>query len=239
MINYNLILRQVKDSYTELLQDNLTGIYVHGSIAFNCFNPDKSDIDYIAVINSPLTPDIKSKLIKETLRINKSAPKKGLEMSVVLKEHCVSFKHPAPFELHFSNTHCETTSGVDKDLAAHFTIIKNAGVVLYGEPIDSVFGEVPKADYFDSIKSDIENAGDEISYNRFDLILNLCRVLAYKQDGLILSKEAGGKWGLENVGEKYRSVIKTAFDRYLSAHDAVINHDLASDFYDYMLSRIS
>lgn len=37
-------------------------------------------------------------------------------------------------------------------------IIKHCGITLYGKKIPAVFSEVPKADYIDSIWSDIEDA---------------------------------------------------------------------------------
>ncbi|MGN6712483.1 hypothetical protein [Anaerocolumna jejuensis] len=53
--------------------------------------------------------------------------------------------------------------GEDKDLAAHFTIINRYGIVLYGEQIENVFGEVLKRDYVESIWSDVEGAREEIA----------------------------------------------------------------------------
>jgi len=231
-MDYNIVLKSIKDSYTELLQDNLAGLYIHGSVAFGCFDWNKSDIDYIVVLNNPLSPENKTALIKETMRINKSAPPKGLEMSAVLKEHCVNFKYPPPYELHFSNTHSESAGGTDKDLAAHFTVIKHTGIVLCGEPINSVFGDVPDEYYFDSIKSDIENAKEEIYHNQTYCILNLCRVLAYKQDGLIRSKTAGGEWGLKNIDARYSGVINAAL------MNTEADSESALSFCDYLLSRI-
>ena len=249
ILDFNAILSQIKESCIKLLKDNLVGIYVHGSIAFDCFNPNKSDIDYIIVINRLVSAELKTVLIKETFRIEKNAPPKGLEMSVVLKENCVNFKYPTPFELHYSKAHeeraesniseyCKNMNGVDKDLAAHFTVIKKAGIILYGEDIDSVFGEVPEEDYFDSIKSDIQNAQAEIIENPVYVILNLCRVLAYKKAKLILSKEQGGNWGLENLAFKYNSVIKTALDDYYSDKPIKFDKNTALNFCDYMLNQI-
>jgi len=248
-MDYNLILHQIKESYIKLLQDNLAGIYVHGSIAFNCFRWEESDIDYIVAVNRPLSNYIKNELMKETLRISKAAPPKGLEMSVVLKEHCLNFEYPTPYDLHFSNMHkdwyennpleyCEKMNGVDIDLAAHFTIIKEAGIVLYGEPVNSVFGVIPKEYYFDSIKNDIQAAKDDISNNPVYFILNLCRVLAYKNDCLILSKEQGGNWGLEKLDYKYNDLIRAALDCYAADKTVMTDTNLALDFCEYMINQI-
>ena len=42
-----------------ILQDNLVGVYLHGSAVMGCFNPDKSDIDLIVVVNSNIPDPVK------------------------------------------------------------------------------------------------------------------------------------------------------------------------------------
>jgi len=235
---YAPVLRRVRESCVGLLGSDLVGIYVHGSIAFGCFNWEKSDIDYIAVINEALSAEAKKELCREALEISKSAPPKGLEASFVLREHCAAFKYPTPYELHVSKEHSKIEGGVDKDLAAHFTVIKAVGFPLCGEPIDRVFGEVPAGHYLDSLIFDIENARENINRDQFYYILNLCRVLAYKQDGLILSKKQGARWALENTDRKYCGVIQTALNWYSSEQEAAIDDSLALEFCSLMLCRI-
>jgi len=184
-----------------------------------------------------------------TFELNKKAPSKGLEMSVVLKEYCHNFKYPTPFELHFSNMHkewylndpedyCERMQGEDHDLAAHFTIIKNMGIVLLGEPINSVFGNVPQEYYLDSIKRDIQETAGDLLSNPIDIVLNLCRVTAYIQDGLILSKEQGGAWGIENLQKDYQSIISLALDSYRTKKPTDIEIEEARIFCDDMTAII-
>lgn len=93
--------------------------------------------------------------------------------------------------------YCAAMHGTDKDLAAHFTVLRRAGFALCGKAAASLFGAVPAADYMDSIWGDIENAQEEILENPVYVILNLCRVLAFAREGLVLSKEQGGAWAKE------------------------------------------
>lgn len=248
-MNYHEILSSISENYSDILQKNLTGIYVHGSIAFGCFNWDKSDIDFIVVVNEELSHETKRKLMDFTVKLNEQAPPKGLEMSIVLKKYCGKFQYPTSFELHFSNTHkewyhrnpddyCEHMHGEDKDLAAHFTIIKHAGIVLCGEPISGVFGDVPSDFYLDSIKEDILNAKEDINQNPVYIVLNLCRVAAYIKKGLILSKKQGGEWGSENLDSDYQPIIISALHSYQTNKTMNIEKDKSSDFCDYMLSII-
>lgn len=176
----------------------------------DCFNWDNSDIDFLVVLKEKPTLLEKEKYILGLLEINKICPKKELEMSIVLEKYTRNFVYPTPFELHLSKMHstycqnnlekyCQQMNGYDKDLAAHFTITINRGFTIYGKDIKDVFLGVDKEYYFDSIKYDIAEAKEEILTNPVYYVLNLCRVLAYKINNLILSKKEGGLWGMKNL----------------------------------------
>jgi len=248
-MNYNEILNNIKQKFSGILGSNLVGIYVHGSIAFGCFNPAKSDIDFIAVVNDKLNDEEKLGLLDCLVNQLPDCPPKGIEMSVVLKRHCQSFIHPCPYELHFSDAmlgvykeHAlslfDDDEMKDPDLAAHFTVIRHTGIVLHGEPISAVFGDISKEDYLDSIVNDVINAENDILSNPEYITLNLCRVLAYIEDGQILSKRQGGEWALEHVDAHYRELISDALECYQSDVDMNINGSLDLEFAAYMLDRI-
>lgn len=248
-MDYNEILNQISCAYQKILGPNLAGIYVHGSAAFGCFNWDKSDIDFIVVTKTAPAPEQKCELIQVLLDLEKDCPPKGLEMSLVLEEHCSHFSYPARFELHFSNFHmdrckkdlkdyCTSMNGTDKDLAAHFTVIREAGIVLCGKDIPSVFGPVPRNDYLDSIKCDIENAREDIAKEPVYIILNLCRVLAFLQEGSVLSKVQGGLWAKDSLPCVYTPLIEEALDSYRTGKTFSADSLPLREFSDYMLGLI-
>ena len=234
----------------QILKDNLTGIYLHGSAVMGCFNPQKSDLDFIVVVNEALQDSIKKEYMDMIVELNTCGPAKGIEMSIVTKSFCNPFVYPTPFDLHFSGAHLnwyksnpddyiQKMKGTDKDLAAHFTIITNRSKCLYGEPIEKVFSKVPEQDYFDSVWNDIADAVEDISENTMYLTLNLARVLAYKKDGVILSKKEAGEWVLKNLPEEYHPLIETALKEYADAVSVKYDLELAKQYADYMLRRIA
>ncbi len=246
---YQWILNEMIRSSREILGEALTGVYLHGSMAMGCFNPDKSDIDLILVVEAAVSDRQKLALMKEIVRLNEQAPPKGIELSVVKREYCNPFIYPTPFELHFSTTHLhwfqerpqeyiEKMKGEDKDLAAHFTVIRNYGIVLWGEAIETIFAPVPRADYIDSIFLDIQNAEEEILEHPVYIILNLCRVLAYVQEGLCLSKKDGGQWGIEHCPDSCRAVIVQAAECYASDKVMELAPGQAAEFAKGMLELI-
>lgn len=233
----------------DVLRDNLVGVYLHGSAVMGCFNPQKSDLDLIIVVNGIVPETIKLGFMEKAVKLNEEAPSKGFEWSVVKKEFCKPFTYPTPYELHFSNSHLKwfqedpidyirKMQGVDKDLAAHFTIISHYGKTLFGEGIREVFGEVPREDYIDSIRLDVENACADVVSNPVYIILNLCRVLAYLQDGLVLSKQAGGQWGMDNLSETYRPLIQNALAAYTGSGEFLSPPENAQAFAGDMAAKI-
>lgn len=247
---YQNILDKLVEKSKQIFESELTGIYLHGSMAMGCFQPDKSDIDLIIVIKNSITDNQKLKFMNEVAELNKVAPSKGIELSIVKEVYCKEFLYPTPFELHFSNMHLQwfndnpidyisKMNGTDKDLAAHFKIIKKYGIVLYGVEINDVFADVPRENYIDSIWSDIESAKEEILDDSVYVILNLCRVAAFLEDDLIISKKQGGEWALQNLSSQYRNIISNALQSYAIGTEMDINKKEAQKFVDYMLQMIT
>ena len=129
-------------------------------------------------------------------------------------------------------------NGVDKDLAAHFTIINRRGRCLYGAPIKEVFAEVPRCDYMDSIWNDIAEATENITEDTMYLTLNLARVLAYKEEGLVLSKKEGGEWVISHLPAEYHPLISDALREYSENAAIVYDEALAKRYAEYMIKRI-
>ena len=51
------LINEFTEQSRKILKENLTGIYLHGSSVMGCFNPEKSDIDLIVVVDRPRQGD--------------------------------------------------------------------------------------------------------------------------------------------------------------------------------------
>jgi len=141
-----IVLETIVENYIKILKNNLTGIYLHGSLAMDCFNSEKSDIDLLIVVEDNITHEDKKKIIDGLINIEKDVSRNSIEMSIVLEEKIKHFQPPIDFILHYSKIHkdkylkngfmCEDSK--DPDLTAHLAIINSRGKCLYGKAIDEL-----------------------------------------------------------------------------------------------------
>ena len=248
-MDWQNLMQTVVGEYVELLRENLVGIYLHGSAAFGCFTA-ASDIDFIVVVRSSPSQEQKEQMIAVLLKLEEQAPVKGFEMSVVLLADCLKFIYPTPYHLHYSGMYreaahknladyCNKMYGIDNDLAAHFTVIREKGKVLYGEEIGKVFDVVPRFCYLDSIWRDVSGAEQEVEENPLYLVLNLCRVWAAFSQGLILSKAQVVRWARPLLPERFRAILDRASDAYLGGNNLFIDKDYLQQFAHWMIHKIN
>ncbi|WP_346888452.1 aminoglycoside adenylyltransferase domain-containing protein [Clostridium sp. UBA1056] len=247
MMNVTAILENIVNSYKNILNNNLIGIYLHGSLVMNCFNPDISDIDFLVIVREPLDVSNKRKLIDILLEISKDGPGKGFEMSVILEKDAKNFRYPTPYILHYSNLHkanyesdynylCE--DGEDSDLAAHITVIMARGICIYGKPREEVFSPIPRNYYLKSVYNDIEDSRKEIIFSPVYKTLNLCRVLYYLKEGYISSKKEGGQWACSNLPKEYINTVEEALNCYEKGIGGNFDKKDMVSFADFMMKSI-
>ena len=243
------LLAEFTERSREILGDNLTGIYLHGSLAMGCFCWQESDIDLLVAVKNPFPDAQKRRYMDMVTELNGRGPAKGIELSVIRESVCRPPVYPTPYELHFSIAHLDwyrrdpgdyirKMKGTDKDLAAHIMILYYRGKTIFGKPCREVFLPPSDGEYFDSIWCDVQNAAEEITGNPVYLILNLCRVLAYKKEHLILSKEEGASWALDRLPAGYRTLISQAAEAYRTGASMDVGESCAVEFAEYMLREI-
>jgi hypothetical protein len=214
-----------------ILDETLIGVYLHGSLAMNCFNPALSDIDLLAVVSASMAVETKRHVAESLLRY--SCAPHPVEISILSESNLYPWEYPTPFEFHYSEAWRERhtqdlASGAwrdwnarsvwDTDLAGHITIAHFRGVRLFGEPVGLVLPLVPATDYADSIVTDLWEARDRAledpARHGVYFVLNACRVYAYLLDGLVASKDEGAQWALTILPAQLRPSVEHALGVY-------------------------
>ncbi|WP_280818134.1 aminoglycoside adenylyltransferase domain-containing protein [Paenibacillus etheri] len=249
--------------FKEELKGSLLGIYLHGSLAMGCFNPLKSDVDFLVVVKEKLTPVNNSRIAKIALSLHDEmsgiSNERGIEFTIILETHLKTFVYPTPFEFHYSDYHREKyrtdenylCGGFeDKDLASQIVVAYERGITLYGKPLSELYEPINSQYYLDSILNDVEGCADEIIDNPpayltpMYLTLNFCRVLYYVKEGKISSKREGGEWGRTYLPQRFQPLVKhclTAYtDETANGEKSNSNPDLQNllAFVEYMTQEI-
>ena len=216
------------------LGDRLAGVVLHGSLAAGCFYRAKSDLDLLVVVKDGLTVDERKRIALTLAGNARTRPILGdLELSVLRIAAAADFRHPCPFELHYSQTwRHRMLAGevdyagdpVDGDLAGHVTVARARGVSLYGPQPRELFGEVPASAFLDSVRDDIawSLSGDHLLESPYYGVLNVCRTLRTHVEGAeqamrcAYSKEEGGEWALTHLPERHRPLVAQALACYRS-----------------------
>jgi predicted nucleotidyltransferase len=215
------------DATQSQLGELLVGIYLHGSLAMGCFNPQRSDIDLLVVTTQRLMPTQKRAIAQMLLSLsNQPHP---FELSILAWDDLHPWRHPTPYDFHYSEDwrtkltndlangawqSWQHTDSGDPDLAGHVMITRKRGICLFGMPIAAVFPEVPEADYTASICADIAWAWACAKENPVYFVLNLCRTLAWLRENHVFSKEEGAIWAFNALPSVYHASIQQALKIY-------------------------
>lgn len=239
-------------AFKQTLDENLIGIYLHGSLAMGCFNPARSDIDLLVVIQHSMSIETKRD-IAQTLLTGSLSPL-PVEISFLVEPDVHLFEHPLPFDLHYSEGWRERyvqmlADGAwrtwndetkrDPDLATHIMVTRARGICLAGKPVLEVLPPVPPAFYANSIVGDFNDALADYQHMPVYFTLNACRVLAYLREGHIYSKDEGGVWGLQTLPGELHGVVEQALDIYRgNVADVPVEEIVFTRFAEYMEQNI-
>jgi predicted nucleotidyltransferase len=96
-------VRNLVEALGQLLNMDLVGVYLYRSLAMGCFNPRTSDLDFLIVMRRGMTIETKRRLAKILLRLS-NAPV-PIEASFLTTESLTHWRHPAPYDFHYSEDH--------------------------------------------------------------------------------------------------------------------------------------
>jgi predicted nucleotidyltransferase len=211
--------------------EDVVGVYLHGSLALGCFNAALSDIDLLVVTKRALTPDQRQALGPVLLRSGR------IEISFVTAPSLRPWRHPAPYDLHFSSKAGLVGPGEDEDLAAHFTVAREAGVALMGPPPADVLPEVPWEDYEESLRRDLAWAREHGT--ELYAVLSPARIWATLTDHAVHSKASGAAWALERASPEFRPLLERGLEAYRTgARQPAFEREEIRRFADFVADQL-
>ncbi len=220
-------VRTLQTESQRLLGENLVSFYLHGSLALGGFNPTRSDINIVAVTRQRIDVEVKRTLVTLLLRISKMPCQ--IDIYYLAVQEIFPFQHPLPYDLHYNETlrernqqdlrngtwkHWNDSVYYEPDLTIFLTVLQHYGVCLYGEVPGQALPAVPEQEFRSALITNIQVAQQFPLHDPISFVLNACRVAAYLRDGTILSKDAGGVWGLATLPEQYHPLVQQLLALY-------------------------
>lgn len=223
-------IKNVTDAWLKCIGESVIGIYIHGSIALNCFLEGVSDIDILIICDRRISRDERLLIFRNIIDID--CKPSHLEMSAIWINDLNPWKYPTPCQFHYSDSWTEHYKNLlngnikesfivdedfcDADIACHAQLTNQSGICIYGRPIKDVFPTIPEKDFWNSISNDIIEYDFEAYNTRYfaSNILILGRILSYKMEKRILSKHEGGIWTFNYIPERYRYIIQNAINEW-------------------------
>lgn len=211
-----------------ILKEDLVGVYLHGALASGDFNPTHSEIDLLVVTKGEISPTHQYFLASELIFVISGFPS-PLDVLYLRRDHLADWRYPAPYELHYNEAQRpQFEADLEKyawrkwsqqkrestALASHITMLKQHGVTLFGEEIDTLFPDVPLADFRASLLQDYMRLRDKPLKNPIDTVLTMCRILHHFKTGAISTRDAGAAWALQNLPEDYHPIVMQTLTAY-------------------------
>lgn len=232
----------------------LTGVYLHGSIALNAFNPDSGDIDLLIVVRESLSAEKRLAIAKDIIALDYSP--RPIEMSAITETDARAWKNPGNCVFHYSDFWAERYKArfadpkkevyivdhdfPDADVTSYIRLLHQCGVVLYGKPIPEVFAEVSDEDFWQAITADV----DDYDFHHYEPryltsnILILGRILSFKVCHRILSKYEAGQWMEDYVPDTLKHIPRRAMKVWFDGEPQEFPEDDLAQLKDFLLAEI-
>ena len=216
----NAILHRLKLEVHRVLRGQFLGMYIHGSLALDDFNPESSDIDFLVVTASDLSEKTILTLSNMHTCIINSNPKwaRKLEGSYVPQDILKQQYPPiTPRPYINGDKFCLSNYGGEWILERH--VLREHGIVIAGPPIQNLIdpihpNEIRQATlqilnewWLPMFQDTSRLKSDE--YQAY-AILTMCRILFTLKHGAIVSKPKAAAWARKKFNGQWVELIEKA-----------------------------
>ena len=224
-----LVLNEYIGLVNDALPGLLAGMYLHGSLALDAFNPGRSDIDFITVTSRRCTlADIDSlRAVHHTLA--QHYPHAQLEGSYLQWHDLGRFEDTMPAHPHIHDGILHPNGYHDIN-AVTWWILKHRGIAIIGPPSDQLGIHVDWDDLIDKMRHNLNTYWARFTtdprrmtwlvtdYGIQWAVLGVLRQFYTFREGAITSKEGAGSYGLAHMPRQWHQLIQEAINIRMGTH---------------------
>ena len=224
--------REALDSFvrgvSELLGSNLRGLYLGGSLARGCYQPDTSDIDLLVVIEGPLSGHKQEQMLGILQRLAKP-----FDLTFVTAAQLNQDRFPTPVEFLLKmNSQIVHKPEGSRDFLLQRQDLWECGIDLVGRSLElepAPWGLLQKC---------IDHVFPHILPKFRNPALMLCRCVYAVRHRRLCSKQDAGRWAQTALEPRFRSLVDQDLQGYSRSTRVRLARDELRAFEDYCLDLI-
>jgi len=230
----------------EILEEDLTALYLHGSLVQDDFKPELSDIDILGVVAGPISTEKRSELTARLSHEMLPVPAYGLELILCTLDDLRAPAGSVPYDFALSTGRewgaQVETKGATSDILVHMQLCRQAGVVLVGSPAFQLFADVPVATLRKGLLGELKWHRDDLrtgpsAQSITNAVLNAARSLHAAETGKIISKTSGAQWWLNQAPQD--ELVVMALNHRSGRSTKAPTLQLAQEFVERAISALN
>lgn len=243
---FSTYLEELVRVHFEILGEDLTALYLHGSLVQDDFKPESSDIDILGVVAGPISTDKRSELAVRLSHEMLPVPAFGLELILCELDDLRVPAASVPYGFALS-TGKEwglqvETEGSTSDILVHMQLCRQAGVALVGAPAFKLFADIPAATLRKGLLGELKWHRDDLqirpsAQSITNAVLNAARSLHAAETCKIISKTAGARWWLNHTPQDEAVVM--ALNHRNGRSTKAPSLQLAQDFVELAIEALN
>ncbi|WP_222115943.1 aminoglycoside adenylyltransferase family protein [Chromobacterium vaccinii] len=218
---------QALEAIRHRLGDSLAAVYLHGSAVAGGLRP-RSDVDLLAVIERPLTPECRACLVADLLKISGRYPddadgRRPLEVIVFSKADLASPHYPIPCDWIYGEWLREEyeAGGVsgpvcDPDLVLVLAQARQGAVPLFGPDASSLLPIISRQKIRRAVADALPALIGALRGDERNVLLTLVRMWHTLLSGEFVSKDVAADWAATRLPAGPAAILVYARELYLN-----------------------
>ncbi|MEA3355542.1 MAG: DUF4111 domain-containing protein, partial [Patescibacteria group bacterium] len=232
--NVNKFLEDFLFQVKKILGDKLVGLYLYGSLTWEDFDIDISDIDLLAVLSVDLNENealALEKMHKDIIRDYKQWEGR-IDVQYLSEEGLKTYKSKTSKMARIASGYPFQVIDAGLDWIMNWYFVLDNGVILFGPKPSKFIDPISKQEFFQSVKDqakwwkmNLAKTEKDRPYQSY-VILTMCRALySVKNKGEQVSKIKASKWVKEQLPE-HSDLIDEALLWRKNSKNRKIAHEL-------------
>ena len=205
------------------LDGSLAGLYLYGSLAAGDFDPERSDIDLVAVVHFDVAGEAFDRLDGMHGRFVREHPawRDRIEVAYVSTGVLRNFKEETGNIAVVSPGEPFNVKVADSGWLMNWYMVREAGLTLYGPPPRAFVPEISEAEFGDAVRENTRKWPEWVHGMRHPgarsyVVLTMCRALYTLVNGGQASKKQAAAWARRYL-PAWEPLIRWAWDQRTGA----------------------